>query len=102
MAMNLYLTSLTSQSLVLQGSFDIAGASLGFKTVSFSCLALNTLLYLGLPLSSPIVIERSFMCNTFRVAFLDHQSSKHRFMFNVEGSAMQHNYTGWFHTQAPD
>jgi serine/arginine repetitive matrix protein 2 len=76
-----------------EASFRITGTSLGFKTVSFSRSGPSALLYSGLPLSSPIVIERSFMRNTFQVAFVNHQSSKRRYMFSVDDPVMRHNWT---------
>ena len=76
-----------------EASFRITGTSLGFKTVSFSRSGPSALLYSGLPLSSPIVIERSFMRNTFQVAFVNHQSSKRQYMFSVDGPVMRHNWT---------
>lgn len=76
-----------------EASFRITGTALGFKTVSFSRSGPSALLYSGLPLSSPIVIERSFMRNTFQVAFVNHQSSKRRYMFSVDDPVMRHNWT---------
>ncbi|KAH9176580.1 hypothetical protein EDB89DRAFT_2112571 [Lactarius sanguifluus] len=62
-----------------EASFRITGMGLGLKTVS-------ALLYTGLPLSSPIVIERSFMRNTFQLAF-------RRYMFSVDDPVMRYNWT---------
>jgi serine/arginine repetitive matrix protein 2 len=76
-----------------EASFRITGTALGFKTVSFSRSGPSALLYSGLPLSSPIVIERSFMRNTFQVAFVNHLSSKRRHMFGVDDPVMRHNWT---------
>ena len=76
-----------------EASFRITGTALGLKTVSFSRSGATALLYSGLPLSSPIVIERSFMRNTFQVAFVNHQSSKRRYMFSVDDPVMRHNWT---------
>ena len=76
-----------------EASFRITGKALGLKTVSFSRSGPSALLYTGLPLSSPIVIERSFMRNTFQVAFVNHQSSKRRYMFSVDDPVMRHNWT---------
>ncbi|KAH9952246.1 hypothetical protein BGW80DRAFT_1470979 [Lactifluus volemus] len=59
-----------------KASFRITGTALSLKTVSFSRSGTTALLYMGLPLSSPIMIERSFMRNTFQVAFVNHQGSK--------------------------
>ena len=70
---------LPGNRMLCGGVFHITGTSLGFEAVSFSRSGpstLRTLLYLGLPLSNPIVIERSFMCSTFQVAFLNHQRSR--------------------------
>jgi hypothetical protein len=39
------------------------------------------------------VIERSFMRNMFQVAFVNHQSSKRRYMFSVDDPVMRHNWT---------
>jgi len=76
-----------------EASFRITGTALGLKTVSFSRSGPSALLYTGLPLSSPIVIERSFMRNTFQVAFVNHKSSKRRYMFSVDDPVMRHNWT---------
>jgi serine/arginine repetitive matrix protein 2 len=65
---------------------------LGFKTVLFSRSGPSALLYSGLPLSSPIVIKRSFMCDTFQVAFMNHQSPKRRYMFSVDDPIMRHSW----------
>ena len=76
-----------------EASFRITGTALGLKTVSFSRSGTTALLYTGLPLSSPIVIERSFMRNTFQIAFANHQGSKRRYMFSVDDPVMRHNWT---------
>ena len=76
-----------------EASFRITGTALGLKTVSFSRSGPSALLYTGLPLSSPIVIERSFMRNTFQVAFVNHKNSKRRYMFSVDDPVMRHNWT---------
>jgi serine/arginine repetitive matrix protein 2 len=75
-----------------EASFCITGTALGFKTVSFSRSGPSALLYSGLPLSCPIVIERSFMRNTFQVAFVNHQSSKRQYTFSVDDPVMRHNW----------
>ncbi|KAH9034827.1 hypothetical protein EDB85DRAFT_2073544 [Lactarius pseudohatsudake] len=69
-----------------EASFRITGTGLGLKTVSFSRSGPSALLYTGLPLSSPIVIERSFMRNTFQLAF-------RRYMFSVDDPVMRYNWT---------
>lgn len=76
-----------------EASFRITGTSLGLKTVSFSRSGPSALLYTGLPLSSPIVIERSFMRNTFQIAFVNHRASKRRYMFSVDDPVMRYNWT---------
>jgi hypothetical protein len=76
-----------------EASFRITGTALGLKTVSFSRTGPSSLLYTGLPLSSPIVIERSFMRNTFQIAFVNHQGLKRRYMFSVDDPVMRHNWT---------
>jgi len=76
-----------------EASFRITGTALGLKTVSFSRSGPSSLLYTGLPLSSPIVIERSFMRNTFQIAFVNHRGLKRRYMFSVDDPVMRHNWT---------
>ncbi|KAI0268680.1 hypothetical protein BC834DRAFT_866706 [Gloeopeniophorella convolvens] len=76
-----------------EASFRITGSALGLKTVSFSRSGATALLYTGLPLSSPIVVERSFMRNTFQVAFVNHEHEKRRYMFSVDDPVMRHNWT---------
>ena len=68
MATNSSSTCLTLFTHSVEASFHITSTALGFKTVSFSRSGPSTLLCL--PLSSPIVIKRSFMHNTFQVAFM--------------------------------
>ena len=76
-----------------EASFRITGTSLGLKTISFSRSGQAALLYSGLPLSSPIVVERSFMRNTFQVAFLNHAQQKKKYMFSVDDPVLRHNWT---------
>ncbi len=77
----------------VEASFRITGTGLGLKTVSFSRSGPSALLYAGLPLSNPIVIERSFMRNTFQLAFVNHEGSKRRYMFSVDDPVMRYNWT---------
>ncbi|KAI9461283.1 hypothetical protein BJY52DRAFT_219516 [Lactarius psammicola] len=76
-----------------EASFRITGMGLGLKTVSFSRSGPSALLYTGLPLSNAIVIERSFMRNTFQLAFANHEGSKRRYMFSVDDPVMRYNWT---------
>jgi hypothetical protein len=62
-------------------------------SVSFPRLGPSALLCSGLPLSSSVVIERSFMYNMFQFAFVNHQSPKRRYMFSVDDPVMWHNWT---------
>jgi hypothetical protein len=71
---------------------DIVEIRVGM-TVSFPRSGPSVLLYSGLPLSSPVVIERSFMCNTFQVTSANHQSSKCRYIFSMDDPVMRHNWT---------
>ena len=73
-----------------EASFRITSTGLGFKTVSFSRSRSSALLYTGLPLSSPIVIERSFIRNTFQLVFVNHEGSKRRYMFSVNDPVMRY------------
>ncbi|KAF8259101.1 hypothetical protein EI94DRAFT_1813952 [Lactarius quietus] len=75
-----------------EASFRITGTGLGLQTISFSRSGKSALLYTGLPLSSPIIIERSFMCNTFQLAFVNHEGSKRRYMFSVDDPVMRYNW----------
>ena len=70
-----YLTFMCSTEVLAEALFCITGTGLGFKPISFSCSGSSVLLYTGLPLSSPIVIERRFMRNTFQLAFVNHEGS---------------------------
>ncbi|KAI0051205.1 hypothetical protein FA95DRAFT_1554782 [Auriscalpium vulgare] len=76
-----------------EASFRITGTSLGAKTITFSRSGPNALLYTGLPLSSQLVVERSFMRNTFQLAFTNHEGEKRRYMFSVDDPVMRHNWT---------
>ncbi|KAI0315140.1 hypothetical protein OF83DRAFT_1174122 [Amylostereum chailletii] len=76
-----------------EASFRITGTSLGLKTVTYSRAGANALLYTGLPLGSPINVERSFMRNTFQLAFANHEGAKRKYMFSVDDPVIRHNWT---------
>ncbi|TFY76695.1 hypothetical protein EWM64_g7320 [Hericium alpestre] len=76
-----------------EASFRITGTSLGPKTLNFSRSGQNALLYSGLPLSCPVLVERSFMRNTFQLAFANHTGAKRRYMFSVDDPVIRHNWT---------
>ena len=74
-------------------SFRVTGTALGNKTIIMWRSGPNALAYSGLPLSSPVVVERSFMRNTFQVAFLNHTGLKRRYMFSVDDPLIRHQWT---------
>ena len=74
-------------------SFRVTGTALGNKTIIMWRSGPNALAYSGLPLSSPVVVERSFMRNTFQVAFLNHTGLKRRYMFSVDDHLIRHQWT---------
>ncbi|KAI0093390.1 hypothetical protein BDY19DRAFT_990034 [Irpex rosettiformis] len=76
-----------------EASFRVTGMSLGPKTVIMRRCGANALAYSGLPLSSPIMVERAFMRNTFQIAFLNHHGEKRKYMFSVEDPLVRHQWT---------
>ncbi|KAH7925547.1 hypothetical protein BV22DRAFT_1195119 [Leucogyrophana mollusca] len=76
-----------------EASFRITGTSFGPKMMSMLRSGPNALLYMGLPQSCPIVVERAFMRNTFQVAFLDHNRRKRKYMFSVADPVIRHEWS---------
>ncbi|KAI0769567.1 hypothetical protein BD413DRAFT_493259 [Trametes elegans] len=76
-----------------EASFRVTGTALGNKTIIMWRAGLNALAYSGLPLSSPVAVERSFMRNTFQIAFVNHTGLKRRYMFSVDDSLVRHQWT---------
>ncbi|KAI0779958.1 hypothetical protein C8Q74DRAFT_728453 [Fomes fomentarius] len=74
-------------------SFRVTGTALGNKAIIMWRSGPNALAYSGLPLSSPVVVERSFMRNTFQVAFRNHTGLKRRYMFSVDDHLIRHQWT---------
>ncbi|OBZ67110.1 hypothetical protein A0H81_12905 [Grifola frondosa] len=75
-----------------EASFRITGTSLGSKTIIMWRSGPNALAYSGLPLSSPVMVERAFMRNTFQVAFLNHSGTKRKYMFSVDDPVLRHQW----------
>lgn len=73
-----------------EATFRITGLTLGPKTIIFSFVGNNAPLYHGLPFSTGVIVERSFMRNTFQIAFKDHNGAKRRYMFSAEDSLVGH------------
>ena len=76
-----------------EASFRVTGTSLGPKTVIMWRSGANALAYSGLPLSSPIMVERAFMRYTFQLAFLNHHGDKRKYMFSVDDPLVRHQWT---------
>ena len=76
-----------------EASFRITGTSLGPKTIIMWLSGANALAYTGLPLSSPLMVERAFMRNTFQLAFLDRAGSKRKYMFSVDDPVLRQTWT---------
>ncbi|KAF7797899.1 hypothetical protein EIP86_009105 [Pleurotus ostreatoroseus] len=76
-----------------EASFRVTGTSLGAKTIVMWRSGANALSYTGLPLSSPVMVERAFMRNTFQLAFADHTATKRRYMFSVDDPLIRHQWT---------
>ncbi|KAH9851475.1 hypothetical protein C2E23DRAFT_733101 [Lenzites betulinus] len=74
-------------------SFRVTGTQLGNKTIVMWRSGPNALAYTGLPLSSPVAVERSFMRNTFQAAFVNHTGLKRRYMFSVDDPLIRHQWT---------
>ncbi|EKM54123.1 uncharacterized protein PHACADRAFT_257745 [Phanerochaete carnosa HHB-10118-sp] len=75
-----------------EASFRVTGTSLGPKTIVMWRSGPNALAYSGLPLSSPVQVERSFMRNTFQVAFKSHHGEKRKYMFSVDDPLIRHQW----------
>ncbi|KAL0956512.1 hypothetical protein HGRIS_002653 [Hohenbuehelia grisea] len=75
-----------------EASFRVTGMSLGPKTMIMCRSGANANKYSGLPLSSPIAVERAFMRNTFQVAFLNQNGVKRRYMFSVDDPLIRHQW----------
>ncbi|KAI8994088.1 hypothetical protein BD414DRAFT_457527 [Trametes punicea] len=73
-------------------SFRMTGTQLGSKAIIMWRSGPNALAYSGLPLSSPVIVERSFMRNTFQVAFVNHTGLKRRYMFSVDDPLIRHQW----------
>ncbi|KAI0743334.1 hypothetical protein C8Q80DRAFT_1180359 [Daedaleopsis nitida] len=80
-------------SKLAEVSFRVTGTALGIKTIIMWRSGPNALAYSGLPLSSLVTVERSFMRNTFQVAFLNHTGLKRRYMFSVDDPLIRHQWT---------
>ena len=78
-------------------SFVIIGSTLGRKEMMLCRSGFNAAAYAGLPLSCPLDVERSFMSNTFTIAFPGSSSAAdgrptqktRRYRFNVVDEAQQ-------------
>lgn len=73
-------------------SFRVTGTSLGPKTIIMWRSGPNALVYSGLSLSSPVMVERAFMRNTFQMAFQNHLGEKRRYMFSVDDPLVRHQW----------
>lgn len=75
-----------------EASFRVTGTSLGPKTIIMWRSGPSALLYSGLPLSSPVVVERSFMRYTFQLAFPNQHGAKRKYMFSADDSVIRHQW----------
>ena len=75
-----------------EASFRVTGTSLGPKTIIMWRSGPNALAYSGMPLSSPVMVERSFMRNTFQAAFKTHLGEKRKYMFSVDDPLIRHQW----------
>ncbi|KAI0915796.1 hypothetical protein AcW1_003703 [Taiwanofungus camphoratus] len=75
-----------------EASFRVTGTSLGSKAIIMWRSGPNALAYCGLPLSSPVVVERAFMRNTFQLAFANHNGAKRKYMFSVDDPLIRHQW----------
>lgn len=76
-----------------EASFRVTGTSLGPKTIVMLRSGPNALAYSGLPLSSPVVVERAFMRSTFQLAFMNPDGQKRKYMFSVDDPLIRHPWT---------
>ncbi|GLB37500.1 putative sec7 domain containing protein [Lyophyllum shimeji] len=80
-------------------SFRIKAVSLGAKSIIMRRSGPNALKYSGLPLSSPVLVERAFMRHTFQVAFQNHNGLKRRYMFSMDDSVLRHQWAAHIRRQ---
>ncbi|KAG6915460.1 hypothetical protein DXG01_011364 [Tephrocybe rancida] len=73
-------------------SFRVKSNVLGSRSIIMRRGGPNAVKYIGLPLSTPVLIERAVMRHTLQVAFENHNGSKRRYMFSVDDSLLRHQW----------
>lgn len=68
-----------------QQSFRVIGNALGAKTAVLIRTGANATRYAGIPFSKTFYVERAFMRNTFRVAFVNHAGVSRKYLYSVDG-----------------
>ncbi|KAF8530419.1 Sec7 domain-containing protein, partial [Hysterangium stoloniferum] len=65
-------------------AFRVTGTTLGPKSIVLSFRGAHAHMYQGITVSTTVMVERSFMRNTFQIAFKDRGVSRRRYMFSTE------------------
>ncbi|KAG6845877.1 hypothetical protein H0H87_000683 [Tephrocybe sp. NHM501043] len=73
-------------------SFRVRSNVLGSRSIIMRRAGPNAVKYTGLPLSTPVLIERAVMRYTLQVAFENNNGSKRRYMFSVDDSLLCHQW----------
>ncbi|KAG6886146.1 hypothetical protein C0993_000664 [Termitomyces sp. T159_Od127] len=70
-------------------SFRVKSNVLGSRSILMRRAGPNAVKYTGLPLSTPVLVERPIMRYTLQIAFANHNGMKRRYMFSVDDSLLQ-------------
>ncbi|KAG6903038.1 hypothetical protein C0995_007471 [Termitomyces sp. Mi166 len=73
-------------------SFRVKSNVLGSRSIIMRRAGPNAVKYTGLPLSTPVFIERAVMRYTLQIAFANHNGVKRRYMFSVDDSLLRYQW----------
>lgn len=78
-----------------EASFRVTGTAFGSHTLILACSGLAAPNYArGAPLAVPLAVERTFMRNSFQLAFADSNRRSRRYMFSVDDPIIRLEWTG--------
>lgn len=73
-------------------SFRVKSNVLGSRSILMRRAGPNAVKYTGLPLSTPVFVERGVMRYTLQIAFANHNGMKRRYMFSVDDSLLRYQW----------
>ncbi|KAH0589030.1 hypothetical protein H2248_004805 [Termitomyces sp. 'cryptogamus'] len=73
-------------------SFRVKSNVLGSRSIIMRRAGPNSIKYTGLPLSTPVLVERAVMRYTLQIAFANHNGVKRRYMFSVDDSLLRYQW----------